>query len=201
MDVQPDVKSLCERVERLEKQNRWMKRMGVVAILSAVVLLVSGQAKLDTKKTVDANEFVLKDANGVVRAKLGMGAELLMKNGPGLVLYDERGQERASIATSEEKTQINVSGGGFTTSSSMWAGAPGKDGSGVAITGPSGVVRMNLNGPVIGGPQIGLQDMEGYETHIGKTDLVFAKSGKTQQTSAASVVMFDKDKKVLWSTP
>jgi hypothetical protein len=46
MDVQPDMKSLYERVERLEKQNRWMKRMGVVAVLSAVVLLVSGQAKV-----------------------------------------------------------------------------------------------------------------------------------------------------------
>jgi hypothetical protein len=204
MDVQPDVKSLYERVERLEKQNLWMKRTGVVAILSAVVLLVSGQAKVDTKKTVEANEFVLKDANGVVRAKLGMGAALLMKNGPGLVLYDERGQEKASVATSEEETRIYISSGGSLTSStstSMWAGMPGKTGSGVGSTGPSGVVRMNLDGGVAGGPQIGLQDMEGYETHIGKTDLVVTKTGKTERTSAASVVMFDRDKKVLWSAP
>jgi hypothetical protein len=204
MDVQPDVKSLYERVERLEKQNRWMKRMGVVAILPAVALLISGQAKVDTKKTVEATEFVLKDTNGGVRAKLGMGAVLLMKNGPGLVLYDEHGQERASVGTSDEETRIDVSSGGTLTSStfsSMWAGMPGKTGSGVGSTGPSGVVRMNLDGGVAGGPQIGLQDKEGYEINIGKTDLVFTKSGKKQQTSAASVVMFDKDKKVLWSAP
>ena len=201
MDVQSDVKSLYERVERLEKQNRWMKRMGVVAILPVVVLLVSGQAKVDTKKTVEANEFVLKDTNGVVRAKLGMGVALLTKNGPGLVLYDEQGQERASVATWGEQAKIYVSSGGSTTSSSMWAGMPGKDGSGVGITGPSGVVRMNLDGAVVGGPQIGLEDKEGFETHIGKTDLVVTKSGKTEQTSAASAVMFDKEKKVLWSAP
>jgi hypothetical protein len=203
MDAQTDVKSLYERVEHLEKQNRCMKRTGAVAVLSAVVLLVSGQAKVDTKKTVEANEFILKDANGVVRAKLGMGVALLTKNGPGLVLYDERGQERASVATWEEQAKIYLSGGSSITSpsSSMWAGMPGKDGAGVGITGPSGVVRMNLDGAVIGGPQIGLQDKEGYETHIGKTDLVVTKTGKTEQTSAASVVMFDKEKKVLWSAP
>jgi hypothetical protein len=33
MDVQPDVKTLYERVERLEWQNLWMKRTGVVAVL------------------------------------------------------------------------------------------------------------------------------------------------------------------------
>src|SRR6266852_6409059 len=99
MDAQPDVKSLSKRVERLERQNRWMKRMGAVAILCAVVLLVSGQASVDTKKTVEANEFVLRDTNGVVRAKLGMGLVFPLKNGPALVLYDDVDHQRVSVAT------------------------------------------------------------------------------------------------------
>jgi hypothetical protein len=167
-----------------------------------VVLLVSGQAKVDTKKIVEANEFVLKDANGAVRARLGMGLVFPSKEGPGLVLYDERGLERVSVATSEQQAKIYLTNGGSIasfTASSMWAGLPGEDGSGVAATGPAGVVRINLNGPLINGPQIGLQDKEGYETHTGKTDLVVTKTGKTEQTSAASVVMFNKEKKVLWS--
>jgi hypothetical protein len=214
MDSQPDVKSLFERIERLERQNRWIKRMGTVAVLSVAVLLVSGQAKVDTKKIVEANEFVLKDTNGAVRARLGMGLVFTMKNGPSLVLYDGDGvQQRVWVATSEGQAQINLTSSGpltsFTTSS-MWAGVPEKDrngtahlgdGSGVAITGPAGVVRMSLDGPLVGGPQIGLQDKQGYETDIGKTDLVFTNSGKKQQTSTASVVMFDRDKKVLWSAP
>jgi hypothetical protein len=79
MDAQPDVKSIYERVEQLEKQNRWMRAMGAVAILAVMVLLVSGRAKVDTRKTVEANEFILRDANGAVRAKLGMGVAFLMK--------------------------------------------------------------------------------------------------------------------------
>jgi hypothetical protein len=203
MDAQPDVKYLYERVERLEKQNQWMRRLGAVAILSVIVLLVSAQAK-DTNKTVEANEFVLKDANGVVRAKLGMGLALQMKNGPALVLYDDGVQQRVSVATSDGQAQINLTSSGSLTSltsSSMWAGVPGKDGSGVAATGPAGVVRMNLNGSIFDGQQIGLLDKDGFETHIGKTDLVVTKTGKTEQTSAASMVMFNKEKKVLWSAP
>jgi hypothetical protein len=203
METQPDLKSLCERVERLERQNRWMNRVGVVAILPVAVLLVSGQVKVDTKKIVEANEFVLKDTNGAIRARLGMGLVFPLKDGPGLVLYDDRLTPKASVATSAEgQSQIYLgSSSSSITSSIMWAGVPGKDGSGVAITGPSGVVRMNLDGAVISGPRISLEDMQGYETHIGKTDIVFTKSGKTQQTSAASAVMFDKEKKVLWSAP
>jgi hypothetical protein len=201
MEAHPDVKSLYERVERLERQNLWMKRIGAVAVLSAVVLLISGQAKVDTKKTVEANEFVLKDANGVVRAKLGMDGSMLLRDGPGLVLLDEQGHQRVAIVSAGQKAQITVNSATASTSSSMWAGLPGEDGSGVAASGPAGVVRMNLNGPIINGPQIGLQDKDGFETHIGKTDLMVTKTGKTEQTSAASVVMFDKEKKVLWSAP
>jgi len=204
MDAQPDVKSIYERVEQLEKQNRWMRGMGAVAILAVTVLLVCGRAKVDTRKTVEANEFILRDANGAVRAKLGMGVAFLMKNGPGFVLYDEYGQERVSVAATEDQAKIDVKNGNSilpSAFSSMWAGLPGKDGSGLAITGPSGVVRMNLDGLLGSGPQIGLEDKEGYETRIGKTDLVTTKTGTTHQTSAASVVMFDKDKKVGWSAP
>ena len=41
--------------------------------------------------------------------------------------------------------------------------------------------------------------MEGYSTHIGKTDLT--QTGRKEQTPAASLVLFDKDKKVLWAAP
>jgi len=103
MDVQPDVKSLYERVERLERQNRWMKRMGVVAILPVVAFLVSGQANVDTKKTVEANEFVLKDTNGVVRAKLGMGLLYDVKDGPALVLYNITRGDRKELRSLRPK--------------------------------------------------------------------------------------------------
>ena len=36
---------------------------------------------------------------------------------------------------------------------------------------------------------------------LGRSDLVQTKIGKKEQTPAASLVLFDKDKKVLWQAP
>jgi hypothetical protein len=206
------LEALAKRLAKLEAQNRKLKKAVIAVIIVATAVVTIGQAP--TKKVIEANEFVLLDANGVVRAKLGMGLVSPLKNGPALVLYGDDGvAQRVWVATSEGQAEINLTSSGpltSFTSSSMWAGVPAKDrtgtarlgdGSGVAIFGPAGGVRMNLDGPLVGGPQISLQDKEGYETEIGKTDLVFTNSGRKQQTSAASVVMFDKDKKVLWSAP
>ena len=51
------------------------------------------------------------------------------------------------------------------------------------------------------GPKFTVRDKEGYETNIGHTDVVTTRMGEMHHTSAASVVMFGKDKKVLWSAP
>src|SRR5215510_5290231 len=56
------------RLERLEKENRRMKKIGIVAIVFASVLFISGQAK--TNKVIEANEFRLLDASGKKRATL-----------------------------------------------------------------------------------------------------------------------------------
>ena len=54
-----------------------------------------------------------------------------------------------------------------------------------------------------GGDEVGLrlQDKEGFGTHIGRTDLATPRTGETHKTSAASLVLFGKDGKVLWSAP
>ncbi|MCH8268813.1 MAG: hypothetical protein IH846_14975 [Acidobacteria bacterium] len=46
-----------------------------------------------------------------------------------------------------------------------------------------------------------LVDAEGFHVVVGATGLITPRTGKTRKTSAASVVLFDKDKKVLWSAP
>jgi hypothetical protein len=49
-------------------------------------------ASSSEKRIVEADEFVLKDALGRVRAKLAMGEE-----GPALNLYDDSGQPRVTV--------------------------------------------------------------------------------------------------------
>lgn len=73
------------RLEKLERENRRMKNIGIVAAVVVSMFIVGGQAK--TSKVVEANEFVLKDTNGKVRARLSM--EVVAR--PTLSFYDESG--------------------------------------------------------------------------------------------------------------
>lgn len=55
MEARPDVKSLYARVENLERQNRWMKRAAIAALVLVAAVAVMGQAQ--TNKVIEANGF------------------------------------------------------------------------------------------------------------------------------------------------
>ena len=64
-------------------------------------------------------------------------------------------------------------------------------------TGDKGIVSITT----FGGPSLTLTDDAGYETSAGVSSLVTTQTGEKHQTSAASLVLFGKDKTVLWSAP
>jgi hypothetical protein len=108
---------LAERIAKLEKQNRLFKRIGVLLVLAVgCVSLVAAQER-GKGQTIEAERFILKDANGRVRADLGMdkaGVRLLLTDenektrlnaavfpeGPGMALFDENGAVRFSVSQS-----------------------------------------------------------------------------------------------------
>jgi hypothetical protein len=51
------------------------------------------------------------------------------------------------------------------------------------------------------GPSVHVTDREGFSAALGVSSLVTTKTGYKNQTSAAAVVLFGKDNKVLWSAP
>ena len=53
------------RLETLEKQNHRLKVVGTAVLILAAAFVLMGQAP--RTQTVEANEFVLKDADGKVR--------------------------------------------------------------------------------------------------------------------------------------
>jgi hypothetical protein len=60
---------LEQRIERLERQNRWSRTMAVIALAGAGLMLTLGQpqamrANTRADGTVEASEFVLVDKNG-----------------------------------------------------------------------------------------------------------------------------------------
>ena len=115
-----DLPDLAQRVEKLEKANRRLKLAGVLAMALVGCLLLLGAAS--PKRTVEAEEFILRDANGEVRALLGMiqegpmfalyGAEphrgsrailRMAAEGPMLTLSDENKQIRVMLGTTSNE--------------------------------------------------------------------------------------------------
>jgi hypothetical protein len=52
-----------------------------------------------------------------------------------------------------------------------------------------------------GGPFLKIQDADGYAATVGATRLVDKGTGASTLRTAASMVLFDKDGNVIWSTP
>src|SRR5713101_9323200 len=83
---------LLRRLEQLERSNRRLKILAVVVLLGLGGIGVMGQAR-PPAQIVEAQEFIVKDANGNVRARLGAYAA-----GASLTLYHDAG--RATLMAS-----------------------------------------------------------------------------------------------------
>ena len=89
----PNWTAVVERLEKLERQNRRLKQAGAVALILAAAVLLMGQ--VPSHRTVEANEFVLKDGDGRMRARLYMQAPRMVS--PALEFYDLDGVKRVSL--------------------------------------------------------------------------------------------------------
>lgn len=200
------------RLEKLERENRRMKRIGIAAAVVVSTFIVGGQAK--TSKIVEANEFRLLDASKKVRALLSMSAT----GGPELTLNDADGNFVVSLSTAPMPSltlrpigtgQSVYLHAGTTDSpnASLGLGLPPSgiliDAGGhnaIEMSGSAGTFRVNLDED-LGGPRITVTDKEGYSLNLGSVDLELPGPGENERTPAASLVLFGKDKKVLWSAP
>jgi hypothetical protein len=85
----PTLAELGRRLERLEKENRWLKGgLSVSATIVGAFFLLGAQRQNDGR--LDAQQLVLRDRNGVVRMDLN-------GNGPHLKLFDDKGVIRAEL--------------------------------------------------------------------------------------------------------
>jgi hypothetical protein len=89
-DESPELSGLRARIEKLEAQNQRWKTGSAIGVLMAASLMVTGATRgdridLQTIKasTVEAQEFVLKDADGHVRARLSLPPTGKVTQAPG----------------------------------------------------------------------------------------------------------------------
>lgn len=133
-----------------------------------------------------------------------IGTELTLgkENGPAftpfLRLRDGKGHDRIGLEFSPmfEEASINVQS------------ENGKDGVNLSAADTYGsTLIVGTKGSTASlssdkeGPALSLTDQRGYSASLGSVSLVTKATGESHRTSAASVVLFDKDKNVIWRAP
>jgi hypothetical protein len=103
---------LYTRMERLERQNRFLRNTILTGLL--IIICVTTMAQAKAARTVEAERFVLRDGNGRARITIGTpessGASINTPNDePSIWISDSSGVDRA-IVTTEGIRLANVSG-------------------------------------------------------------------------------------------
>jgi cell division septal protein FtsQ len=92
---------LLQRVERLERGICRWKLAALALLLGCLVLFLAGfdyaQPNLVKARSVEAQSFVLRDADGQVRARMAIG-----EDGPYLSFFDEHGKVTSSLPLKPE---------------------------------------------------------------------------------------------------
>lgn len=140
-----DGSSIPERLDGLESENRRLKRLGLVALAVMGAALVMGQSP--TKRTLEANEFILKDASGSVRATLKMynGEPLLTllgsngkaEAGPEQIDFTDSNGTRRVMLGSHSAIYYQLVGGKTMVTD---------EGPGLLLSGPDGKTRADVRG-------------------------------------------------------
>ena len=212
MSEAKEMGALLSRVERLEKQNRRLRQGAVVFLLAIVSIGLMAQTRQTPSSSqrqkgrapapaapagptaVEAQGFILKDSNGRVRAELGF-----MGSSPSLKFKDESGSALVTLALNSD-----APGGPMLLLSdpqhhaSVALSVLEHAGPQLSLTGERADIQLHM-AVAPDGTTLELSDKDGFTTSIGSG--VVPKNGQAKQTSAASIVLYGKQRKVLWSVP
>jgi hypothetical protein len=100
--IEPTLDALTTRLEHLERESRRSKRVVRVALVGVLALVLMGQAPPHRMpKSLEAEEFVLRDSRGQVRAVLGttQNASATM-----LQIFGENGKPRTRLTVTSDGT-------------------------------------------------------------------------------------------------
>jgi hypothetical protein len=208
MSSHPEKQPLEVRIERLERQNRLFRRGALTCLIALVSVGLMGQTKHPRKapptlapaapvmpEKIEAGSFIMKDSNGKIRAELSMTG-----TGPTFKLLAESGAPQMTLSLNDSSPQGPMMPfsdpqhhAGF--SLSVLEGM----GSQLSLVGarPDIQARMEV---APGGTSLEMSDADGFTTSIGN-GMQTSKGKQPKKTTAASVTLYGKDRKVLWSTP
>jgi hypothetical protein len=205
MSSHPETQPLEVRIERLERQNRLFRRGALSCLIALVSVGLMGQTKHPRKaatpaaplvpEKIEAGSFIMKDSNGKIRAELSMAA-----TGPTFKLLDESGTPLMKLSLNDGSPQGPMMlfsdaqhHAGFSLSVLQGMGSQ------LSLVGarPDIQARMEVAPE---GTSLEVSDADGFTTSIGN-GMQASKGKQPKKTTAASVTLYGKDRKVLWSTP
>ena len=214
---------ILARIARLERQNLILKRGALAVLVCGVSLFIvslglmgqttqkkppaaraakpaapaapAAPAPVVLPANIEAQSFILKDANGRVRAELYMDGE-----GPSLKFLDQNGSSLVGLSLRDA-----VPSGPFLLLSdpqhhaSASISVASGEGSQLSLIGERADIQAHI-GVTPDGTAVELSDKDGFTTSIGN-GVQAGRNGQVKKTSAASVTLFNKDRKVLWTAP
>ena len=165
-----------------------MGRYHSLAALSGVIMM--GPAA-SSPHIIEAEKFVLRDAQGNVRGWMGV-----IGKGSELTLGNANARPMVGLMVSVDSSDLHFFG---SRKSGMNLGVNSGDPafSMIGAEGKGGAVFASAKD----GPSLALEDGKGFSAVLGTTKLETPANGVAHHTSAASVILLDKDKKVIWRAP
>jgi hypothetical protein len=206
MSSHPEAQLFEVRIERLERQNRLFRRGALTCLIALVSVGLMGQTKHARKaapapaapvvpEKIEAGSFIMKDSNGKIRAELSMAA-----TGPTFKLLGESGTPLITLSLNDGSPQGPMM---FFSDPQHQAGVSLSVlegmGSQLSLVG----ARPDIQARMVVAPEgtsLEMSDADGFTTSIGN-GMQASKGKQPKKTTAASVTLYGKDRKVLWSTP
>lgn len=200
------------RLDRLERQNRqlrWMVRLLALPLAAMVLMAAAGHqesgegAQIAPSPEMHAQRFVLVDSAGRERAVLGLGS-----NGPFLHFLAASGTDRGTAPVSLDVQGLTVSATG-TTGAALNA-------QGLTIAGVNGRALLDAQSLSLeparsgaeaslhlgeSGPSLRLKDAKGGLAVMGVQSFAPSPGGVARTTGAASITLVGPNHRVLWSAP
>ena len=136
------------RVRTLERARQRWRLGGLMAVLLSAALVLGAQ--ISGPRSIEAQGFILRDASGAARARLGM-----VDGAPSLALYDGNARLRVAIAVEAEGPILNLFNGDGTPR--LVIGARG-DQAFIILRDADGAPRAAMAGQEDGSPCLYLLD-------------------------------------------
>ena len=200
--------SVEERLERLERQNKWMRRIGTVGLALAAAVFLIGQGKTGLRR-LTGRQLFLKDEQGTEYAWMGgtdggsAHLNLYWENGVGIHLGT--GPDRSSLLKldgNDASANISVTGNATldlrsedkeTKTKSRVASTSGPGGASLTISrhglGWVSIAELGIDGEHA--PYLRLSDRRGNWRAILRTD----------GDGSPSLRFLDAEGKVIWQAP